>query len=91
MRVRNFYLSFDIDGRKTRLTGGPVGIGGEFQGTVYLRDDGAVTAPLSIWGSTEFSPETGEIDLTLNIEAEGFEIVSQDNGKIRLRRTVPRG
>lgn len=88
MAIRNFYLDFDIDGRKTRLTGGPRGIDGTFDGKVYLREEGGITTPAAISGRTRLTP-AGEIELILEIEAEGFQVETHGTRTI-LTRTVKR-
>jgi hypothetical protein len=40
MAMRNFWIEADVDGRKTRLMGGPRSKDGGFKLTVYMRDDG---------------------------------------------------
>lgn len=40
MAMRNFYLTADIDGRKTLLTGGPAAKQGEMTVTIRQRDHG---------------------------------------------------
>ena len=40
MAVRNFRIECEIDGRKTKLSGGPQGKEGGFKLTVYIRDKG---------------------------------------------------
>ena len=40
MAMRNFYLTADIDGRKTLLTGGPAAKDGEMYVTIRQRDAG---------------------------------------------------
>lgn len=42
MAVRNFWIDAEIDGRRTRLTGGPVSKDGGFSLTVYIRDNGGI-------------------------------------------------
>ena len=48
MRVRNFYLDAKIDGRKSRLTGGPVRKDGGLRLTIKQRDKGGITTALTI-------------------------------------------
>jgi hypothetical protein len=48
--VRNFWLDADVEGRTTRLTGGPVSRDGGFNLDIRMRDDGCVTKPVSITG-----------------------------------------
>lgn len=48
MAVRNFWIEVEIDGRKTKLTGGPVGKNGGMRINLYQRSNGEITKPLSI-------------------------------------------
>ena len=40
MATRNFWIDVDIDGRRTRLQGGPISKEGGFTLTVRMRDNG---------------------------------------------------
>lgn len=46
--VRNFWLSADVDGRKSRITGGPRRKDGGITLRIYQRDGGAVRTALRI-------------------------------------------
>lgn len=46
--VRNFWLSADVDGRTSTVTGGPRGKDGGITLRVYQRDSGAVMTALRI-------------------------------------------
>ena len=48
MAVRNFYVEANIDGRATKLGGGPASKTGEMSVRLYQRDDGAITDALLI-------------------------------------------
>lgn len=48
MAIRNFYLNADIDGRKTRLTGGPSSKDGGMALTVTQRRNGEIVKAYSI-------------------------------------------
>ena len=48
MAVRPFYVSADIEGRKTMLQGGPKSGQGDMTTTVYQRDKGGITDPYKI-------------------------------------------
>lgn len=50
MAVRNFYLQFDIGGRRTKLKGGPQGSNGEFSGTILMRHEGTPLPVVYLWG-----------------------------------------
>jgi hypothetical protein len=41
MALRNFWLETEIDGRKTKLKGGPKGRTGSMRTNIYVRDQGA--------------------------------------------------
>ena len=49
--VRNFWLSFFIDGRGSLLDGGPAGKDGGFDGSILLRDDGDVGPRVRLHGA----------------------------------------
>lgn len=46
--MRNFYLTADIDGRKTLLTGGPRAKGGEMSVEIRQRDNGMSVVAFTI-------------------------------------------
>lgn len=47
-RVRNFWISADVDGRRSRISGGPRGRGGGISLTLYQRCGGEVAAALNV-------------------------------------------
>lgn len=48
--VRNFWIVADIDGRTSKLAGGPSGKLGGFDLTVYMRADGEAREAVSLLG-----------------------------------------
>lgn len=62
MAVRNWWLEADIDGRKTKLSGGPRSKDGGFSLILYQRDKGEIRKVLGIGGMVD---KNG--DLVLNI------------------------
>lgn len=48
MAVRNFYLSANIDGRQTKLAGGPRSRDGGLDATIYVRDRGDIVPAVTI-------------------------------------------
>lgn len=48
MAVRNFYLEANIDGRATKLGGGPKAKDGGMRVHLYQRDEGSITEALEI-------------------------------------------
>lgn len=48
--VRNFWIEASVDGRESKLSGGPVRKDGGFSLTIFVRDDGDVTRALEIDG-----------------------------------------
>lgn len=48
--VRNFWIEADIDGRESRLSGGPVSKDGRIDVTFKQRDNGSVTHALRVQG-----------------------------------------
>jgi hypothetical protein len=73
MAVRNFYLKADIDGRKTTLEGGPKNKEGGFDLTIYMRDKGSITTPVTINGREL----NGKLYLEIYINGEYHEIVTE--------------
>lgn len=49
--IRNFWIDVDIDGRKTRLSGGPRNKDGGFSMTIYQRNKGQSVKALEIEGT----------------------------------------
>ena len=62
MAVRNFWVEALIDGRKTKLSGGPRGKHGGFSLTVFQRSQGGITRALIVDG---FANEEGELNLSV--------------------------
>ena len=56
MAVRNFWIEAAIDGRKTRLRGGPVSKDGGFSLTIYQRSNGGIVRALVIEGMVASRP-----------------------------------
>ena len=48
--VRNFWLTFDIDGRSSEFAAGPARADGGFSGRILLRDRGDIGPTLRIEG-----------------------------------------
>jgi len=69
MAVRNFWIKADIDGRKTKLTGGPRHKDGGFDLTIYMRHDGAIIEALEIRGRVHHTRE-GVDELRLYVEPD---------------------
>lgn len=61
--VRNFWLDATIDGKQTKLSGGPQAKDGGFTLTIKIRDNGEVSQAMRISG---FASETGELTLALS-------------------------
>lgn len=62
MAIRNFWVEALIDGRKTKLSGGPRGKRGGFSLTVFQRSQGGITRALIVDG---FANEDGELNLSV--------------------------
>ncbi len=60
--VRNFWIDGSIDGRDSRLTGGPRSKTGGFSLTGFQRDNGSVSRALIVDG---FANENGELTLSV--------------------------
>lgn len=54
MAVRNFWLEANVDGRKTKLTGGPRSKDGQFDLRIYIRENGRSVRALTIYGLCDF-------------------------------------
>lgn len=50
MGVRNFWLEGQVDGRATRVEGGPRSKDGGFDLTVYIRDEGGIETAVQMRG-----------------------------------------
>ena len=61
--VRNFWLSADVDGRQSRITGGPRARDGGVSLTLYQRSNGSVATALTVLCRAS-------CDGTLSIEVE---------------------
>lgn len=73
--VRNFFVELQVDGRRSRVSTGPIRKDGGFQATIYIRDKGYVSKALSIEGFAR-----GE-KLTLLVQPAGDE-----EGSVRIER-----
>lgn len=72
--VRNWWIDIDIDGRQTRLEGGPQSKFGGFSLRIYQRDNGEITQAASIRGrAPEFSNVNMPGDLILEGNIDGLE------------------
>ena len=65
MAIRNFFLSATIDGRQTRVTGGPASKTGGMEIKVYMRNEGEITIPLEI---ECYADEEGKLRMYLDIK-----------------------
>lgn len=50
MAMRNWWVEVEIDGRKTKLAGGPRAKDGGFELTIRQRDEGESVEVLRVWG-----------------------------------------
>lgn len=73
MATRNFWISANIDGRKTPLTGGPRAKDGGFDLTIYQRDSGGIVMAASIHG---FALDDGTLKIRYEID-KGKEIIRE--------------
>lgn len=69
--IRNFWIDVDIDGRKTRLSGGPKSKDGGFSMTICQRDKGQITKSFQIEGRIK-----GD-ELTIFISGKRIGVVTQ--------------
>lgn len=65
MATKNFYISANIDGRKTQLTGGPQSKDGGFRLSIYIRSRGNIKRAFNIDGYAR-------ADGTLHLEAQNM-------------------
>ena len=73
MTIRNFWIDATIDGRKTKLAGGPQRKDGGFRLEVKVREDGRSVLPLVIVG-TEVD---GQLELQVDMSKD-FQPDTQD-------------
>lgn len=72
MAVRNFWIDATADGRQTDIAGGPRAKTGGMEGTVYIRDEGAIEKGFS------FDCRANGDELILNVfDGEGRNILHQ--------------
>ena len=72
--MRNFWIECKIDGRKTKLTGGPRSKDGGFNLTIYQRSDGESIKVLKIIGWKELDNEELVINVYSPLNKKEFEI-----------------
>ena len=77
--VRNFWIEGSIDGRLTKLVGGPESEGGGLHFTVYQRDKGEVVEALQLWG---FAIDN---QLTLEVSVQSGVVAYIDGSSIRIQ------
>lgn len=51
MAVRNFWIEAEIDGRETKMAGGPRAKDGGMEITIYQRSKAEITKAVRIWSS----------------------------------------
>lgn len=62
MQLKNFYINCEIDGRKSKLAGGPKAEDGGFNLTIYQRSEGKKIKSLSVIGTVQ---ATGRLRLEI--------------------------
>ncbi len=74
--VRNFWIEANVDGRKSKLAGGPRSKRGGFSLTVYQRSQGKITRALIVDASAN---EQGELNLSVRNgkDAQNFRVVTE--------------
>ena len=80
MAMRNFWIEGQIDGRKSRITGGPQSSGGGFDLTVYQRDDGESKVGARITGRVV----NGELILDVDPGAGVSNVRVENSGGFRV-------
>lgn len=65
MAMRNFWLAAKVDGRATRVSGGPQGKHGGMSGTLYVRDNGE-SVP-AFFFHCEVTPD-GRLRVTVDVD-----------------------
>lgn len=87
MITRNFWLEADIDGRATRLQGGPAGTDGGFTATVYVRCEDIVVTTAHVAGTVSAD---GKLELRVTPEPgdalpDGVTVVPLPDGGFVIR------
>lgn len=69
MAVRNWWIEADIDGRKTRLSGGPRAKDGGLDLVIKQRSGGAIVAPVEIRGRAKTTDDGRTVlELTIGLD-----------------------
>ena len=55
MPIQNFYIDCEIDGRESKLTGGPKAKDGGFSLTIYQRSEGKKITALKVAGNVRIN------------------------------------
>jgi hypothetical protein len=80
MAIRNFYVDGDIDGRSTRLTGGPKGAGGGMSIDFKQRHEGQILNVFSVSSAAKASVLETWIEFHPSVKANEI-------GGVRLEKT----
>jgi hypothetical protein len=66
--VRNFWVSFNVDGRDSKLESGPVSADGGFSGEILIRRDGCIDTAAILRGVAH--PD-GSLELIVTTKNQG--------------------
>lgn len=76
MAIRPFYMSADIDGRSSSLSGGPKGKSGGQDITIYQRDNGSVITAFRVVSFSRMDGKT--LVLTTQVLDKDGRVVAQE-------------
>lgn len=76
MAIRPFYMSADIDGRSSNLSGGPKGKSGGQDITIYQRDNGSVITAFRVVSFSRVDGKT--LVLTTQVLDKDGRVVAQE-------------
>jgi hypothetical protein len=79
--VRNFWLEGQIDGRSSKIEGGPVAKDGGFFLRIKMRDDGGILNALSIRGTAD---EDGTLWLEFGADGSDVDVIDAYGGGYRI-------
>jgi hypothetical protein len=91
-QVRNFWLSADVDGRATEVSGGPRSKDGGLSATFYIRDEGSILEAVQVraWAHSDGTLSVSAYVMDDAQRRETAEVTREDNGfTITTKRDAP--
>ena len=76
MATRNFWIEADIDGRKSRLTGGPQRADGGFTMVIKMRHEGGIVTAAHVHAHEH----NGKLYLTVRPDDQMLSVPNGENG-----------